>query len=316
MFKPLKPLPLRPGDAVRVIAPASPVDAPRLKKGIDELTRLGFDVRHDPRVLAREGYFAGSARERVAELISALRESDTRAVICTRGGYGSNYLLDFLQQDLAKDLSSLNPKILLGYSDLSTLQIFLWQRLHWVTTYGPMMASGFDAGAGNPAGYDAESFIRTVSETRTGWSIALGGEPLAPGTAEGTLLGGCLTLIETTLATPWELDTSNAILLLEDRGMKPWQVDRALMHLKHVGKLARARAIIFGDFPECEAPAGSPSIRDVISRITSELGVPVVWNVPFGHTPRPMLTLPLGVRARLNAKAEPMLEILEPACGA
>jgi len=140
------------------------------------------------------------------------------------------------------------------------------------------------------------------------------GEAIRTGEAEGTLLGGCMTLVETTLGTPWELDTRGAILLLEDRGMKPWQVDRALMHLKQAGKLDGVRGLVLGEFPECEPPvAGSPTVRDVCMRILGPLGVPIVFGTPVGHTPRAMLTIPLGVKARLMARGEGALEILEPA---
>ena len=153
------------------------------------------------------------------------------------------------------------------------------------------------------------------TETRNGWVLDLKAEPLIPGSAEGLLLGGCLTLVETTLGTPWELDTHGAILVLEDRGMKPYQVDRALMHLKQAGKFRGVAGIILGDFPECEAPAGTESVKDVAHRILAPLGVPVVWGAPVGHTERPMLTLPLGVRAHLTVSGtavhDTQLEILD-----
>jgi muramoyltetrapeptide carboxypeptidase len=145
-------------------------------------------------------------------------------------------------------------------------------------------------------------------------AAAVHGETLLAGTAEGTVLGGCITLIETTLGTPWELDTRGAILLLEDRGWKPWQVDRALMHLLQAGKFEDVRAILLGDFPDTPATvAGSPTVREVCERILAPLGIPVVFGAPVGHTARAMLTVPLGVRGRLVAQGEGLLEILEPA---
>jgi muramoyltetrapeptide carboxypeptidase len=120
--------------------------------------------------------------------------------------------------------------------------------------------------------------------------------------------------VETTLGTPWELETRGAILILEDRGMRPWQVDRALIHLKQAGRFDGIRGIVLGDFPECEPPmAGSPTVRDVCTRILGAMDVPVVFGAPVGHTQRPMLTVPLGVKARLSAKGEGAIEILEPA---
>jgi muramoyltetrapeptide carboxypeptidase len=207
-----------------------------------------------------------------------------------------------------------NPKILLGFSDLTSLQIYLWQRCRWITFYGPMLAAGFEAGEGTTKGYDRKSLLAALQKTTGGWELALQGEVMQAGDAQGRVLGGCLTLVETTIGTPWELETSGAILALEDRGMKPWQVDRALTHLLQAGKFKGVRGIVLGDFPECAAPvAGSPTVRDVCQRILAPLGVPVVFGAPFGHTDRPMLTLPLGVSARLSAKGEGVLEILEPA---
>jgi len=313
MPPPFKPPALRPGDAVRILSVASPVEEDAFDEGSDEIEHLGFVPKFDPAaVLARDGFFAGSLSSRLAALKESLSERDSRAIFCSRGGYGSNYLLDGLSVALA------SPKILLGHSDITSLQIFLWQKFGWVTLHGPMVASAFANGAGAHKGYDRQSLLHALTETKMGWSLNLDGEPLVPGSAEGTLLGGCLTLVETTLGTPWELDTHRAILVLEDRGMRPYQVDRSLMHLKQAGKLRDVSAIILGDFPECDAPEGSESVRDVAHRVLAPLGIPVVWGAAVGHTDRPMLTLPFGVRAHLNASAaanrETRLEILEPAC--
>jgi len=308
----LKPPPLQAGDAVRILSLASPVDEARVRAGCEEIAKLGFRALCDEqRVLARGDFFAGAHSERGIALKEALTEANTRGIFCSRGGYGSNYLLEGLSVALVA------PKILLGYSDLTSLQTFLWQKFRWVTLYGPMAAAGLDKGAGAAQGYDRASLMRALTETKSGWLIDLeGAETITPGTADGTVLGGCLTLVETALGTPWELDTHGAILLLEDRGMKPWQVDRALMHLKQAGKFRGVSGIVLGDFPECEGPAASETVRDVVRRVLGTLGFPVVWGAAIGHTPRPMLTFPLGVRARLRADDSPRLEIVEPACKA
>lgn len=305
----LKPPVLHPGDQIAVLSLASPVDEGRLQKGCQELATLGYRPKVDrERVLARDGFFAGSQSDRVTELRRGLDEAGTRAIFCARGGYGSNYLLDCLSE------TPTSPKILLGSSDITSLQIFLWQTVQWVTFYGPMVATNFDHGAGAAHGYDRASLLRALAETRQGWSLDLQCESLAPGQAEGLLLGGCLTLVESTLGTPWEIDTSGAILVLEDRAMKPYQVDRALMHLKQAGKLRHLAGIILGDFPECEAPVGSETVRDVARRILQPLGFPIAWGAPIGHTSRAMLTLPLGVRASLSTSQNGTLKIMEPAC--
>jgi muramoyltetrapeptide carboxypeptidase len=317
-LRPRKPAALRLGDAIRVLSLASPVKADLLRKGCEEIARLGYVAKaDDATVLARESYFAGSAACRRAALEHALTEPGTRAIFCSRGGYGTNYLVDELKT--AAD----RPKILLGSSDITSLQIYLWQKFSWVTFYGPMVASNLHHGASAPHGYDRESLLRALTETERGWGLRLEGESLAAGEAEGVLLGGCLTLIETSLGTPWELETfdkgkGGAILVLEDRGMRPYQVDRALMHLKQAGKFEGVVGIVLGDFPECDAADGDETVRDVARRILEPLRVPLVWGAPIGHTERAALTLPLGVRARLavlaHADAGAQLEILEAAC--
>src|SRR5262249_40004747 len=147
---------------------------------------------------------------------------------------------------------------------------------------------------------------------KNSWRVDLGGEAMVAGFAEGIVLGGCLTLVETSLGTPWELDTMGCILLLEDRGMKPWQIDRALMHLIQAGKLRGVRGVVLGEFPDCEPPlAGSPDARAVCERILKPLGVPIVYGAAVGHTPRSMLTIPLGIQAKLTAEVAGSLEFLE-----
>jgi muramoyltetrapeptide carboxypeptidase len=309
MQKPIKPPALRPGDGVRVLSLASPIKEDCLQRGCEEITRLGFVAQADtPTLLAREGFFAGSTEARLGALEGALADPATRAIFCARGGYGANYLLDGLRADAR------SPKILLGASDMTSLQIYLWQQLGWITFYGPMAAVNLNEGPGAAHGYIRASLLRALTETKSGWPVDLQAEALVEGEAQGVLLGGCLTLIENTLGTPWELATEGAILLLEDRGMKPYQVDRALMHLKQAGKLRGVKGIILGEFPDCDAAAGDETVQDVARRVLGPLGLPIVWGAPVGHTARPALTLPLGVRAELSSGGRGVLRILEPAC--
>jgi muramoyltetrapeptide carboxypeptidase len=306
--KPRKPRALRKGSKVAVFAPASPAEQLEVTAGLAELRRLGYEFT-PVQFPGSEGYFAGSTPSRLDAFVKAARHPEIAALFALRGGYGATYLLD---HNVGAQL--LEPKCVIGYSDLTSLQTYLWQACGWVTFYGPMVTAGLNRGADDSHGYDEDSFLQAVGNANSGWELPLFGKTLIKGVAEGRLLGGCLTLLETTIGTPWEIDAAGAILVLEDRGMRPYQVDRALMHLKQAGKFHAVQGVILGEFPDSEAPmTGSPSVQEVCERILSPLGVPVVFGAAIGHTQRPMLTLPLGVRGRLIASADGRLEVLEPA---
>jgi len=307
-FQLLKPRALRKGSKLALVSPSSPADAAAISAGICELRRLGFVVE-EPAPLTAEGYFAGGQKERLRQFRKAFDEKSVGGVVAARGGYGANYLID-----LQLTTSLFGPKCLIGFSDLNIIQLLLLEARCWAGFYGPMAAAGFNYGAGQTPGYDQGSFLQAVGETKGGWEISLRGESLRGVSAAGRIVGGCLTMLQTTLGTGFEPDTDDAILVLEDRGMKPYQVDRALRHLQLAGKFRKVEGFLIGDFPDCEAPApGSPSIREICEGILGPLKVPVVYGAPVGHTKRSMITIPLGVRARLNAKGEGTLEILEPA---
>jgi len=309
MSKTVKPPALAPGSTIAVVAPASPALQERVIRGSENLQQLDYRVREFHPARVTNDYFAASLEVRLQEFRDAITDPEVAAVFCTRGGYGSAELLEFLKASRLK-----RPKIFCGCSDLTSVHIFLWQKSHWVTFYGPHIGGGLDAGANATSGYDPDTFMVSMTATHHGWSVPLQGETLVRGKGTGVLLGGCITLVETSLGTPWELDTRGSILLLEDRGVKPYQLDRMLLHLRQAGKFKGLRGIVLGEFPECGPPEGSTfTVRDVCKRLLAPLRIPIVYGAPFGHTSRPMLTLPLGVRARLEASAEGCLKILEPA---
>jgi muramoyltetrapeptide carboxypeptidase len=303
-----------------VVAPASPFEAGTFAHGIHELERLGFRVTYGRWLFERDGYFAGTAAQRASDLAEGLTDDRVNAVFCARGGFGSADLLKLL--DILSTEILEKPKVILGFSDITVLQSFLWKKTGWVTFYGPMVAAGFHVGADQPGGYDSASFTEAIKGGERKWTMDLGGVALAQGEGEGRILGGCLTMLETTLATRWEIESDDAILLLEDRAMKPYQVERSLLHLGQAGKLDRLRGIILGEFPECDPPTTEGiRVEDIFRRHFGKLGIPVVTGAAFGHTVRPMLTMPLGVRGRIHAESDApagtsrtTLEILESAC--
>jgi muramoyltetrapeptide carboxypeptidase len=309
MPKALKPPALVPGSTIAVVSPASSAKAKRIQRGCQNLTQLDYRVLEPDGERNPDGYFSAPLKARIEELQDALIRPDIRGVFCTRGGYGSAELLEALKTSRMK-----GPRIFCGFSDLTSVHIFLWQKLHWVTFYGPLVAGGFDAGANATGGYDPDTFMCAMTATNSGWSTPLRGETLVRGMATGTLLGGCITLIETSIGTPWELNTRGSILVLEDRGLKPYQLDRMLLHLKQAGKFRGVKGIVLGEFPESEPPEGSTvTVGEVCKRILGPLRIPIVYGAPVGHTLRPMLTLPLGISARLHATGEGRLDFLEPA---
>lgn len=304
----VKPPALAKNSRLGIFAPASPAEDTRIAQGLAALRSLGFVPQAD---FSREpqAYFSAATEARLNHFLSLLNSCDIDGLIALRGGYGSNYMLEELWHGQVPAL-----KCVIGYSDVTSLQVLLWQKFHWVSFYGPMLAAGFDAGANAAKGYDRASFETALIGSASTWKLDLQGESISTGNADGVVLGGCLTLVETTLGTPWELDTTDSILLLEDRGMKPWQIDRALMHLMQAGKFGGARGILLGEFPDCEPPvAGSPTAKDVCERILKPVGIPICYGAAVGHTSRPMLTIPLGIRARLTAEGPGTLEFLESA---
>jgi len=303
-----KPKALRKGSRLGIVSPSSPADAAAVSAGIAELRRLGFQI-DEPAPMEPQGYFAGSHNERLQQFCKTVQDKRVDGVIATRGGYGANYLID---SRLSTRLQG--PKCIVGFSDLNIIQLLMAEVRGWAGFYGPMVATGFNHGADRPSGYDLVSFFQAVSETKSKWKIPLRGQALASGSASGRLIGGCLTMLQTTLGTGFEPNSSGAILVLEDRAMKPYQVDRALRHLYQAGVFAKVAGVVLGDFPDCDPPfSGSQIVPEICAEILGPLDIPIVYGAPIGHTKRPMLTIPLGVRAKLQAKGEGTLEILEPA---
>lgn len=293
----IKPAALRPGDLVAVVAPASNLKGDYLARGIAELETLGFSVRVDDQILAKDRYTAGSDARRAAELMRAFSDESVKAVWAARGGYGAMRLLNLLDQELLRT----HPKILIGYSDITALHLYFYRRFGWVTFHGPMAAKDLAAGA---EGYDRASLLASIStKTVIGEVPATSCEVLHRGTgrAEGRLLGGCLSLISAMMGTPDELDMRGSILFLEDTATKPFAIDRMLTQLKLAGKLESVRGIVFGEMHDCVQHAEQGyRIQDVLADCTADLGVPVLFGLPSGHSPRGNLTLPFGVAASLD----------------
>ena len=307
-----KPPALRRGDVIGVIAPSGPVKAELLAKGAQELERIGYRVVLGNGIHSRRGLFAGEHRQRAEAFLSLLADPNVRAIFCARGGYGSNYMVEYLSSPANfRRLKQLPPRIVMGYSDVSSLLLFLYQKLGWVTFQGPMLTKDFAEGE---VGYDGAVLKRVLGNTPSGFTLNSDAFSLRQGIAEGRLLGGCLSLLTATLGTPQEIDTRGAILLLEDIAEKPYRIDRMLFHMKAAGKFRDVKGFVFGEMIGCgQTSSAADDLRDVILEALDGLDVPVVFGLPFGHTSRGCLTLPLGVTARLSAGKRVKLTLLESA---
>jgi muramoyltetrapeptide carboxypeptidase len=306
----VKPPVLRPGDTVGIVAPASKVKRGDLEAGCEGLRRAGYLPFYFDSILDQDLYFAGSVQRRARELEEMFARREVRAIVCARGGYGANYLLEAL--DLEK--IRLHPKIFVGYSDLTTLLTYFTDAAGLVTFHGPMVAKDW----AHEDGVDLASWQAALAGS-VPWEANLGAgsgaKGLVDGAAEGILSGGCLSLLVASLGTPYEIRTQGTILFLEDVAAKPFQIDRMLMQLKLAGKLNTVRGIVFGEMRDCMQTANQGyTLEEVVRRVVGELGVPVAFGVRSGHVTSGNITLPIGVRAGLTVRGgQVSLKIMEGA---
>jgi muramoyltetrapeptide carboxypeptidase len=303
-----KPRALAPGDRLAVVAPASPFTREEFDSGLLEVRRLGFVPVYDDSVFARQRYVAGSAAVRAAAINAAWRDPSIAGLIGVRGGYGTAQLLPLLDRDAARRAS----KPFIGYSDLTSMLTYLTLGCETVAFHGPMLAGRLGRGA---AGYDEDSFVRTLCRREPPGELAPSGlESIRPGEAAGMLLGGTLTQLLASLATPFAFDPpAGYVLFLDEVGERPYRLDRMVTQLVQTGLLARASAVVIGELPKCDEPAGDPTARDVMADLFAEFPGPVLFGFPSGHTVGPAMTLPFGVAARVVSEPRPRLVIEEAA---
>ena len=305
-----KPRALRQGDTVGIVAPASNIKRELLEAGCDALRQLGYQPFFFDSIFENDLYFAGSTERRARELEEMFVRDDVKAILCARGGYGANYLLREL--DPAKIVA--NPKIFVGYSDITTLLTCFADSAGFVTFHGPMVTKDFALSDGvDLASWQAAIGGASAWEIDTG--LGSGVEALVDGEAEGILYGGCLSLLVAAFGTPHDIRTSGTILFMEDVNARPYQVDRMLMQLKLAGKLSEVKGIVFGEMLDClQTENQGYTLQQVVLRIVGELGIPVAYGLRSGHVTRKNITLPIGVRASLSVKGgETKLKILEAA---
>lgn len=301
----IKPPALRPGDLIGVVAPASNIKIDLLEAGCRELERLGFRTTYRPGIAATHRYFAGTDERRAAEFLEMLRNPEVRAIFCARGGYGCSRIVPYLEPELLRA----NPKIINGASDVTTL-LALLDHSGLTGFHGPMVATSFRLGE---TGYDRSILINVLSGSTVRFPTG-GTTTLRQGEGLGRLTGGCLSLVVAALGTPYEIDTTDSILVLEDIDAKPYQIDRMLTQLIQAGKLASVKGVVFGEMLNCAQHTNQGYVlEDVLLDILSPMKFPILFGFPTGHTSRPNVLVPFGVQARLALGADSVFELLEPA---
>lgn len=276
-----------------LLAPASSFSRGDFLSGVQRLHEMGYEPVYSEDIFSRDLYFAGTAERRTLEFNELWQRDDIAALICVRGGYGSNYLLDQLDYNNTAE----QPKILVGCSDITSLLTAITDRTGLVTFHGPMVAKDI---AGETL--ELSSWTNALYGAKE-WNIPTNDlEVLRPGRAGGQLYGGCLSMLVASLGTPYEIQTDNKILFIEDIAEKPFRIDRMLMQLKLAGKLEQVRGFVFGEMLDCLPPKGETyTLQQVIMRILEPYNVPVVYGLKSGHVTSGNITLPIGVQAELAA---------------
>ncbi|MBN1514184.1 MAG: LD-carboxypeptidase [Phycisphaerae bacterium] len=344
---PFRPPALQAGDTIGIVAPGHPLDRDRIAQAVRRLEAMGFRTRVIGDVYTRRGYLAATDAQRAQAVMAAFLDPQVKAVFCGTGGYGTTRVLERLDFDIIRR----NPKILLGFSDVTALHLAIHKETGQITFHGPNLMWGLGSEDRNLTPFASVHMWCNVCDAKTLAALAArsampdAGEPvpgfqaltrtspdgtlrydlslcepdtppaktLRPGRARGRLVGGNLSLVCALMGTPWQIETKGRILFLEDVGEEPYRIDRFLRQLKHAGLLDGVAGVILGRWHKCvpEDPEKSLTLDEVFADYFGDAPYPVVTQFPIGHV-RDNATLPLGVLAELDATAL-TLTLLEPA---
>ncbi|PKL90128.1 MAG: LD-carboxypeptidase [Ignavibacteriae bacterium HGW-Ignavibacteriae-2] len=306
----IKPNMLKEGDTVGLIVPGSFITEEELFESVANLEKLGLKSYYTENILAKKGYLGGTDEQRVSDLHHMFENKEVKGIVCARGGYGCNRILPMINYDLIKN----NPKILIGYSDITALLYAIYAKTGLISFHGPVGISTFNDFS---LGYMKQTlmerldrqFLISSEEDKTKEDPAYKIYTIAPGVAAGELVGGNLSIAVSLLGTPYDVDYSGKIVFLEDIGEKPYKIDRMLTELLLAGKLQKASGIVLGVFVDCEIGNDDRSIQDslnlrqVLEDRLATLGIPVIYGLSFGHIAN-KFTLPFGINAKLNTLDE------------
>ena len=312
-MKIVKPKKLESNDLIGVISPASlPADLSRIEKGVQYLEKMGYRTAVGKNVGQSRGYLAGTDEQRLEDLHEMFENKEVKAIFCVRGGYGTGRLLDKINYRLIKK----NPKIFVGYSDITSLQMAFLKKAGLVTFAGPMVAVDFWEEKVNP--FAEEIFWNTLTKKRKiGKLNNPNGEKFFvfnKGRGEGRILGGNLATLNALLNTPYLPSFKDTILLIEEIGEPPYKIDRMLNQLRLSNVFNQVQGVILGRFVDCyesDDEKATLSLNEVIIDYFDNLDIPIIYNVKHGHIPE-NITIPYGVNCKLNA-SRGFIEITESA---
>ena len=306
-FRIIKPQVLRKGDTIGIVAPAWSFDSDNFKRGVEKLKSLGFRVKYDRAIFCRYWSMAGYDQQRAAQINHMFADKKIKAILCAKAGYGSVRTIPYLDRRIIRK----NPKIFVGYSDITILLSFLYKVAEMVVFHGPVVSGEIFEGMNT---ITFKHLLRAITQTRPLGKLKFPKiRALKPGKADGILVGGNLSLIMSAIGTRYDIDTRNKILFLEDVGEDLETIDSYLMHLRLAGKFRKVKGIVFGRMVDCvDYSKKRYTIKDILHDILKDVNVPIIFGFPSGHrTPGEInVTLPFGVSATIDAD-KPRLVINE-----
>ncbi len=300
MYKtePIRPRRLRQGDTVGIVAPAWSFDSENFRIGVGELKGMGFRVKYENAIFSNYWSMAGYDKERAAQINRMFADKEVKAILCAKAGYGSIRTIPYLD----KKIISNNPKIFVGYSDITILLYYLYKIARMVVFHGPVVSGEMRPEMNS---ISRDYLLRALTQPEPMGSIECTSlKMLRPGRASGVLIGGNLSMVISAIGTPYDINTENKIIFIEDIGEDLEVIDNYIMHLRLAGKLKKVKGIVFGRMVDCVDDSGNRyTIKDIIDDNLKDMDIPIIYGFPSGHR-KPgdiNITLPMGVSVTLDA---------------
>ncbi len=294
----IRPPSLKEGDTVGVVAPAGPVDRAQLETGLEVIRGMGFEPLLGRHVHARSRFMAGLDKDRVQDIMNMFKNPKVRAIFCARGGYGTNRILPHLKSAEIRA----HPKVVVGSSDITLLLHFLVRECGLVAFHGPMVAGSFGRAEMKKSRQQFKALLTGDAKSKVLHSPKA--KVFSKGVAQGKITGGCLTLLCRSLNTPFEINTRNRILLIEDVNEPLYRIDGMLWQLKNAGMFKGMRGLVLGEMVNCQPQRkGDGTIEDILADLFPKPGFPILTHCPIGHG-KEVWTLPLETSAILDSKSK------------